>query len=62
MEWRAGKTVRLTEELIWKAKNTAKDATHFPMDPHTMVCGKTIRLVVKAHTSGLMGECTRAIG
>ena len=62
MEWKAGKMDRHTREFIWKVKNTAKDATHFLMDPHTMACGKTIRLVVKAHTSGLMGECTRAIG
>ena len=62
MEWRAGKTDRLTKELIWMAKNTAKDATHFLMDPHTMECGKTIRSVVKEHTSGQMGECTRATG
>ena len=62
MELRAGKTDRLTKELICKVKNTAKDVTHFLMDPHTMVCGKTTRLVVKVHTSGPMGECTRATG
>ena len=62
MESRVGKTDRHTKELIWRAKNTARDATHFLMDPRTMVCGKTIRSVVKEHTSGLMGECTREAG
>ena len=62
MELRAGKTDRLTKELIWRVKNTVKDATHFLMDPLMMVCGKTTRLVVKAHTGGLMGECTKAPG
>ena len=62
MELRAGKTDRLTKELIWRAKNTAKDVTHFLMDPHMMVCGKTTRLVVKAHTGGPMAECTKATG